>query len=188
MKIFVLSNESVNSEDPTFRVELSEEGKNNSQNKIKNLLSDLKIDLIYSSPFIRTLQTIIPYNSTTKNNIKVDYSLSEVIKDKKFIDFSNLELTVEEKKKFLIDKNYNSLWNPKTLKYKERNMQIKHRVKMFLASLNRKYEKKDLKILICTHPNICEKILNIMSENEIEKKYELGKLSTINSGVIEFLN
>tara|TARA_B100001093_G_scaffold499181_1_gene548160 strand:- start:769 stop:1335 length:567 start_codon:yes stop_codon:yes gene_type:complete len=188
MKIFILSNELFNLEDPSFKVELSEEGKINSQNKIKNILSELKIDVIYSSPFIRTLQTVFPYASSSKKNIKIDYSLSEVIKDKKFIDFPDLNLTVLEKKNFLIDKNYNSLWNPKTLKYKERNMQIKHRVKMFLSNLDIKYEKKKINILICSHINICEKILNILSKNEIEKPYELGKICSFNDGKFEILN
>ena len=61
MKLYILSNEIVNSEDPTFRIPLSEEGKNNSENKITKILSELEINLIYCSPFIRTLQTILQF-------------------------------------------------------------------------------------------------------------------------------
>ena len=67
-------------------------------------------------------------------------------------------------------------------------MQIKHRVKMFLANLNSRYEKDNIKILICSHPNICEKILGIISKSVIKENYELGKLCTISDGKIEFLN
>ena len=67
-------------------------------------------------------------------------------------------------------------------------MQIKHRVKMFLSNLDIKYEKKKINILICSHINICEKILNILSKNEIEKPYELGKICSFNDGKFEILN
>ena len=188
MKLFILSNEIEKSEDPTFNTSLSEEGKNNFMNKTMNILKSIEFDEIYSSPFIKTLETIYPFVLSSKNKIKIDYSLSDVINDKRFKENPNLNLTVEQKKNFLVDKNYNSLWNPATLKYKERNMQVKHRLKMFLSFLNSKYEKKDLKILICTHQNICIKILNLLSKNSDLIKYDKGKLSTLSDSKIVFLN
>ena len=67
-------------------------------------------------------------------------------------------------------------------------MQVKHRLKMFLSFLNSKYEKKDLKILICTHQTICKKILNLLLKNSDVIEYDNGKLSSISDNKIVFLN
>ena len=63
MKIYVL----IHFERPpevTFFVELTEEGKENAIKKIPEIES-LNIDIIYSSPFTRTLQSIKPYSKKT---------------------------------------------------------------------------------------------------------------------------
>ena len=52
----------------TFYIELTEKGHIGAQ-KLVSKLNPLNIDYIYSSPFIRTLQTIKPY--TLQNNVQV---------------------------------------------------------------------------------------------------------------------
>jgi broad specificity phosphatase PhoE len=188
MKVYILRNELHNLEDPTFMTELTDEGIYNSNTSLKELLESIEIDTVYSSPFIRTLQTILPYVKFKKINVKIDYSLSEIIKNKLFIEKPDIELTVSLKKKYLVDKDYNSIWNKNILKYKERNMQIKHRVKMFISYLFKKYEKTNKQILICTHMGICNHILSILSEEIVNSKYDIGKISTIENNRIKFLN
>ena len=61
----------------SFDTELTSSGHLDAETKITENVENLNIDVIYSSPFIRTLQTIKPY--CIKHNIKVnvDNSLAE---------------------------------------------------------------------------------------------------------------
>ena len=66
MKIYLLRHED-RTMDLTFFSPLTKNGLENSVELIKHLEKE-KIDTIYSSPYIRTLQTIYPYSK--KYNIK----------------------------------------------------------------------------------------------------------------------
>ena len=59
MRLYILRHED-RPEDCSFFTPLSEQGLINS-NKLTTILEKCKINYIISSPFIRTLQTIVPY-------------------------------------------------------------------------------------------------------------------------------
>ena len=70
MKILFLRHEIRNLRDPTFYSPLLKKGLNNAV-QLVSILKRHKIDLIFSSPFKRVLQTIEPYcNLYNKNNSK----------------------------------------------------------------------------------------------------------------------
>ena len=66
--------------DLTFFSPLTKNGLENSVELIKHLEKE-KINKIYSSPYIRTLQTINPYSKKYNINPKLDYSLTELYQE-----------------------------------------------------------------------------------------------------------
>ena len=59
MKIYIVRHEK-RYESPTFFTSLTNEGKNDAE-KLAEQLNDIEFDYIYSSPFLRTIQTVYPY-------------------------------------------------------------------------------------------------------------------------------
>ena len=76
MKIYILRHED-RTMDLTFFSPLTKNGLDKSL-KISDELGKLEINSIYSSPYIRTLQTIYPYSKRTSLPVKLDYSLTEL--------------------------------------------------------------------------------------------------------------
>ena len=76
MIIYLLRHED-RTQDCTFFSPLTKKGLENSI-ILKDKLKELDINVIYSSPFIRTLQTIYPYSISSGNKINIDYSLAEI--------------------------------------------------------------------------------------------------------------
>ena len=70
MKLYILSHEDRN-QDATFFSPLTKQGLENATKLIKEL-EKVEISHIYSSPYIRTLQTIHPYSK--KHNLKIEVS------------------------------------------------------------------------------------------------------------------
>ena len=79
MKLYVLRHED-RTMDLTFFSPLTKNGLNNSVNLIKFLEKE-KINSIYSSPYIRTLQTVYPYAKKYDIKPKLEYSLTELYQD-----------------------------------------------------------------------------------------------------------
>ena len=80
MKIYILRHED-RTMDGTFFSPLTQDGLDNSI-KLIDVLNKCKIDTIYSSPFIRTLQTVLPYAKS--RNLKINLSI--IIRNKKLIE------------------------------------------------------------------------------------------------------
>ena len=70
MKIILLRHEERNF-DIGFNSNLTEIGVLNSYNLVSKLIIE-KIDIIFASPFIRVLQTIQPYCSSTDKKVNVE--------------------------------------------------------------------------------------------------------------------
>jgi len=138
MKIYILRHEN-RTQDCSFFSPLTELGLNNS-NKLISLLNDLNINIIYSSPFIRTLQTIKPYILYNKKNINIEYGLSEIhhpdIIAKKAVGILLPEYIA---KSFNYNCNYVSIINHTDIKYPEKYSDIVIRIKKILYNLINKY-------------------------------------------------
>ena len=78
MKIYLLRHEKRSMLNPTFYSPLLVEGLEDA-NKLKYLLDKENINLIFSSPFKRVLQTIKPFCDMKKTNVNIEYSLYERI-------------------------------------------------------------------------------------------------------------
>tara|TARA_B110000438_G_scaffold294933_1_gene337094 strand:+ start:1097 stop:1666 length:570 start_codon:yes stop_codon:yes gene_type:complete len=189
MKIYIIRHELRDLNDPTFSSELLERGHHNARTIVKDKLNTLNITHIYSSPFLRTLQTVFPYSKENNKKINVEYGIAETIDEPLFKQKPNITLSSIQEKIYNINKNYSSIWNKNTLKYKEKTHQIKYRVKMFLNMLTSKHENTHDNILIATHMSIVNILLSLISGKniDVELHYPMGQISTVENNNIRIV-
>jgi broad specificity phosphatase PhoE len=187
MKIYILRHED-RTQDCSFFAPLTEIGLDNAQ-KLISKLSELEINLIFSSPFIRTLQTIYPYVKNTEQNINLEYGLSEInhvdIIPKKAVGISLPEYI---SKSFIYNPHYNTIIKPTEILYPEQETDVALRVKIVLKKIIKKYYNTQLNIILVSHHSICKCILNIVHNSKIYNNtipkqilnnYEKGKLCLV---------
>jgi broad specificity phosphatase PhoE len=164
MKIFILRHED-RTQDATFFSPLTSTGLERSE-VLVDVLKKHKINKIYSSPFIRTLQTVHPYSTKYGLKVNLEYSLSEIqhpliIPEKSF----QVRLPSYMANSFNYNEKYKSLLDPLNHVYPEDEVNVSKRVRKFLNTLyNNKISKND-NILIVTHQVVCNEILKICSKN-----------------------
>ena len=188
MKIFILRHED-RTQDCTFFSPLTEKGLNNAQILVK-ALKENNINLIFSSPFIRTLQTVNPYLKETNQMVNLEYGLSE-IHHPDIIPPKSVGLTLPEylAKHYNYNPNYNSIIKPNEIKYPENQKECENRMKKIIKNIIEKNYKSDNNILIVTHQTLCKTIIKIINKfsinhkhklnNEISNEYQKGKLCLI---------
>ena len=167
MKLYILRHED-RTQDCSFFSPLTKEGLDNSI-KLIDILKNENINIIYSSPYIRTLQTIYPYS--IKNNIKVnlEYGLGEIqhndIIAKKSIGLYIPEYIAES---FNYNSKYKSIIKPTEIKYPETSSDVDTRVKHILKNILTQHMDTNNNILLVTHQSLCSNMAKIH-----DKKYEL---------------
>ena len=167
MKIYILRHED-RTMDCTFFSPLTQKGLENSIDLI-DTLKKCKINLIFSSPFIRTLQTVYPYSEKYSININLEYSLAEFQHDDLIPKRSySVRLPEYLAKDFNYNNEYNSEFEPENFNYPEKIDDVKRRVKHFFSNMIMNYHSKDVNILIVTHQLPC----NILSKLAYEKRKE----------------
>jgi 2,3-bisphosphoglycerate-dependent phosphoglycerate mutase len=184
MKIFILRHEERPS-DCSFFTPLTKQGLTNAKQLVLDLnKKDIKIDIIISSPFIRTLQTIFPYALNKKLKIKLEYGLSE-IHIPECITQRAVGMILPEYigESFNYDNNYESIIKYNEIKYPEDINDVKKRINKILKNLICKYKNTETNILLVTHQSLCTSALEkiIKSVNiDIEKKNKLNASNIIN--------
>lgn len=150
--------------------------------KLATIIDEINPDVIYSSPFIRALQTIYPYCVEHKKNVNVEYSLSPVERfDSKYQYFTPSLITHKEHFSYIyniIDDTYKTKTLPSNIIRNETTVDIGNRLYPFLYSLKKKYENKRFTVVLVTHLDICPIIINYF-ENKAE--YTISKESQIYS-------
>jgi 2,3-bisphosphoglycerate-dependent phosphoglycerate mutase len=176
MKIYILRHED-RTQDATLFSPLT---KNGLENAIKLIprCEELRINHIYSSPYIRTLQTIYPFAKSRGINIKIEYSLSE-INDPDIIPKNSHGTSLPEylAKSFIYNESYKSTMQPEEIKYPETFKEVELRIKNFLKNLITNHHKTDDNIIIVTHQIVCDIILKIGNKKLSDLSYPLGGIS-----------
>jgi broad specificity phosphatase PhoE len=198
MKIYILRHED-RTQDCTFFSPLTELGHNNAK-KLIDVLDKCNIDIIFSSPFIRTLQTIYPFSKKNNFNIHIEYGLSEIHHDD-IIPKKSVGLVLPEYLANYYNYNckYNSLIKAFNIKYPETYMDVVKRVKIFLLHIIKNYKDTKYNILLVTHQSLCCAILEIINNSKIYKEtidshlinnYPKGKLALVfdNNWTYKMLN
>ncbi len=182
MRIYILRHED-RTMDATFFSPLTQEGLNNSIKLIK-ILNNCEINCIFSSPFIRTLQTISPYTKHKNLKINVEHCLSEIqhphlipVKSYQI----NLPLYIAEQ--FNYNPDYTSMLDPSTHNYPETSESVSSRTKKFLTKIISEMIDTDLNIVIVTHQIICNNIIRLATKKtmkfDISYNYPKGGLTKI---------
>ena len=167
MKIYILRHED-RTMDCTFFSPLTLKGLENAIDLIPTL-KEHNINLIFCSPFIRTLQTIYPYSEKFNINLNLEYSIAEFQHDE-IIPKKSYSVRLPEylAKDFNFNPDYVSEFEPENFNYPEKIEDVRKRVKKFFQNLIRNYYDKKVNILIVTHQLAC----NILSKLAYEKMTE----------------
>lgn len=155
--------------DVSFGADLTMTGYTNAQNLLRPQLESLNIDVIYSSPFVRTLQTVRPFCDKSNLKVNLEWSLAEP-----------LPMQV------LIPSYFGSMINchyvPRILYITPDNTQIfefaklKQRVDLFMCYLDRSKN-----ILLVTHMPVINAILSYEGVQNIDMHthHEFGALLSV---------
>lgn len=165
MKIYILRHED-RTQDATFFSPLTSTGLEKSIELMKTL-KKYKINKIYSSPFIRTLQTVSPYSKKYDIKLNLEYSLSE-IQHPHIIPENSYRVTLPTyiAESFNYNPKYKTLFEPSQHKYPENAKDVSKRVKNFLNNiLNNKIQKDD-NILFVTHQAVCNEFLRFCTKSK----------------------
>jgi 2,3-bisphosphoglycerate-dependent phosphoglycerate mutase len=188
MKIYILRHED-RTQDCTFFSPLSEVGLRNAK-RLVQVLKDNNINLIFSSPFIRTLQTVNPYLKETNQLVNIEYGLSE-IHHQDIIPPKSVGLSLPEymAKHYNYNSNYNSFIKHNEIKYPENIKDLQNRMIKVIKYIIMNYYKTELNILIVTHQSLCDTMIKIINKfsptyrhklsNKISTGYQKGKLTLI---------
>jgi broad specificity phosphatase PhoE len=186
MKIYIIRHED-RTQDATMFSPLTEEGIDNSSNLI-DIISSLNVNILYSSPFIRTLQTIFPYSKKKNIKINIDYGISE-LQHPDLIPPNSYKVYLPKyiANQFNYNDNYTSSMQPIDYQYPECSIELTKRIKKFLKKIITNNQNHSNIILISTHQGVCNTILKIIEKTDTTKlknfdskyKYPKGKITQI---------
>ena len=185
MNIILLRHEK-REDNPEFNTVLTEQGKIDSLSILIRLNnSNIDIDHIYCSPYIRCLQTLDYFSKITKNEIKIEYSLSEFFETSYIGKKIPIIYNENELQEFNIDNNYKSYIDIKNIKQDDNWKIIIKRCKVFMDYIIKHYSKTDKVILICTHLSIINALL-YCNNNNIQQNdpFEMGKMIDLQTNLI----
>lgn len=136
-----------------FYTPLTEEGKTNSE-KFVTRLKTLGITHIYCSPYLRVLQTVLPYVLYSGINIKIDYLLKEMqLEHNMDINKHGYGLSdIPKKYHTFIDQSYDP-GEMTFIKDPETFDDVLKRSRDFVCKISKNHNNTD-KILIVTHSSV----------------------------------
>jgi broad specificity phosphatase PhoE len=181
MKIYILRHED-RTQDCSFFSPLTKMGLENAADLVDPLTHE-SINMIISSPFIRTLQTIYPYSKESHIKINLEYGLIELHNEdlipKKAVGISLPEYLAEA---FNYNPEYKTIIKPTEITYPEKIQDVSKRVKRILKKIIGEYYTTDYNIVIVTHQTICSIILSIVNEHSQKHKLKKSVISNYEKG------
>jgi 2,3-bisphosphoglycerate-dependent phosphoglycerate mutase len=173
MKIYILRHEK-RYPSTDFDTNLNEDGKKDAE-FLKYSLENLKLDIIYCSPYKRIIQTIEPYLKSSGKKVRIDNSIYESLM--RNTNHNNLRdskidnLYGEE----YHDKDYTSFLNVSSLKLGETYHDMIERTSNFIKNIINLYQNTNKKILIVSHMTTINSLLN----RDPYDHYQQGKVIKI---------
>ena len=185
MRLFVMRHCERNVLDCSFESPLLPIGINNAKN-LYSQMNFINIDTIYSSPFLRTIQTVDFYSKIKNIPINIYYSLAEFVlpKDKyRMKSIYNYEIPISWKKNFII-KTDNMLINRYNIN--ELFNDCVKRIYNFLVYIIEKYKNTKKNILLVSHMSIVNIIIGLIENNinmetfNMDNPYPMGLITELN--------
>lgn len=173
MKIYVLRHED-RTMDLTFFSPLTKNGLDNSIELIKHLEKE-KINIVYSSPYIRTLQTIYPYCKKFNIRPNLEYSLTELYQEEN-IPRKSYQITLPEyiAESFNFNREYPSSILPSDINFPESIRNFNKRIKDFLRNIIKDNYNSNNSILLVTHQGVIDLLLHTILKKNKDIKNNLG--------------
>ena len=183
MKLYIMRHCERDINNCSFESPLIDIGHINAQ-QLCNTMNLFNITKIFSSPFLRTIQTSHYYSKEKKIPIYIDYSLCEFVDihyKHLMYSFNNYKICDEWIKTYNIDTN-NMLYDK--FDNSESSNACITRIYNFLNYIENNYSNTDENILLVTHMSIVNTILAItnktLDENfNIDKYYPMGLITKI---------
>ena len=150
---------------PLFHSPLLPNGKYDAANVLCEKLKLYNIDVIYTSPFVRCVETIMPYAKLNNVPVHVDYNLYEWLQHP---DFENESIQAIEDKSIFSSVSNDSI----EISYPESDTSRLSRSEHFMKMLDKKYENTNLNILVCTHMDVAHDLIQYK-----EQRWPRGYLS-----------
>ena len=181
MKLYVLRHFERDLDNPSFETQLLKTGIDNAISKCETL-KKIDINLIFSSPFLRCIQSVDFFSKTNNKIINIDYSLCEYFENNNKNKYEK-QYKIPDKWKEIFNINTNNMIL-NNIKLNENHEDLKNRVFKFLKHIINNYKNTDANILIVTHMSIINVILYYFdylnfgdcSKLDLEKFYKMGKL------------
>jgi alpha-ribazole phosphatase len=185
MKLILLRHEERDMSDPRFFTELTIKGKENTIHLVEQLSKE-NIDVIFSSPFLRTLQTIYPYANHFDKKINVEYGLYEYIHNPIFhinnwyhsiIEYQNNDQFYYINN--IINQNYKSIIQKKDFTILENQQFLENRIILFFDYLRTNYHDKT--VLLVSHMATINMIKNIyLKKTNLNDYFKMGSYEIYN--------
>ena len=183
MKLYIMRHCERDLNNLSFESPLIDKGHINAMDSC-NIMKKKNITTIYSSPFLRTIQTSYYYSSKNRIPINIDYSLAELVN-------INEKKQMTSKNNYQIPDNWYKMYNIKTDKMiynvfnnNESENDCINRLVIFIDFIKKKYANTNENILLVTHMSIVNILLAFESNNlsnlDIEKAYPMGLITQIN--------
>lgn len=185
MKLIILRHEE-RPNSSLFFTPLTENGKQNAE-KLKDEIPE-NIDLIYSSSFLRVLQTIYPYCKKYNKKVNLENAFYEYCQAPDF-HYENYRHWGTEYKNFehyndlldIINYKYKTKIFVSNIKFPETKEDIRNRVFPFIYNLCQKYKNTNKTILIATHMSICNFIKKVFNKDiKIDDTFPMGSYIELN--------
>ena len=183
MKLYIMRHCDRDLNNCSFESPLIDKGHLNAMDCCSIMIKN-NITTIYSSPFLRTIQTSHYYSSKKTISINIDYSLAEYvdINDKHLMySINNYKISSEWYIKYNIktDKMIHNVFNNN-----ESVEECINRLIIFIDFIKKKYSNTNENILLVTHQSIVNILLafenNNLSNINIGKSYPMGLITEIN--------
>ena len=181
MKLILLRHEE-RSFDVTFYSELVDDGIIRACTSLVGKLENIHIDAIFSSPFIRTLQTIYPYASKYNRGVNVEYGLYEYIHNPAFLIvpwYRSIDEIHDTSLQSIINRDYSSIVKKSDFNILENEIDLERRIIKFFNYLLQNY--KDKTVLLVTHKGVINKIKDLyIKRTEMNDEFDMGHIEVYN--------
>jgi broad specificity phosphatase PhoE len=155
---------------------------------INDLLKDIDVNIIYSSPYLYCFQSVDNYIKQTETKVIMEHGIREYMDERLVIDKEN-DLPKYIKNHFRINDGY---IKKEELSYPEKEEEFKKRIKRFLRNLIKEHGKEDKRILIISHQSVLNEIISYAFKSihkEIPEKYQdLKKYYLRNGDIIKIFD
>ena len=150
--LYTLRHERRDLAQPLFHSPLLPEGVRAAETVVIEKLEHYNIDVIYTSPFVRCIYSILPYAKKHNIPVHVDYNLYEWLVNP---DFENETIQqIEDPSRFASVSNAEI-----AIGYPETETSRRTRVEKFMQTLDSKYADTKLNVLVCSHMDIVHDVI-----------------------------